>query len=410
VLLLPYVAAVHQVVKEAQVPVQESPLTRLTRHARARALEVAVAEQSGQAWSTLTWNELYRRVIDGAAGMIEAGVNPGSVVVIRVPTGIRLLELELATRLAGAVPLLLPEHLDPREVARLLDEVEVRLVIVDHESRLALLRRAALAEAQLFECDDRSWERLRGMGLERRKRQPDVLAWVDQVRADAPSSAVLGLPREKSQAWLFRPESSGTLSDLGPDDVVVLSGEATDRFTTVVREAHLSAGCTLAWVETPAGLEAALARFSPTHVLLDHVAAKALEELIETGTVDGAPWHPTPREVLEATSARVAEARLGSKARRLAGEVTALAPWWGGRLRVLVLDARVNRTISGLATALGFRIGRIAHHPATRLDLTQEHVVLDVPAPAPVDSDTESLPRRGGRAGDLDAAFSLAGA
>ena len=132
---------------------------------------------AGRHWASLTWNELYRRVIDGAAGMIEAGVNPGQVVVIRVPTGIRQLELELATRVAGAVPLLLPEHMDPVEVGRLLDEIEVRLVIVDHESRLPLLRRAGLADAQLFECDERSWERLRGMGLERRKRQPDVLSW-----------------------------------------------------------------------------------------------------------------------------------------------------------------------------------------------------------------------------------------
>ena len=122
-------------------------------------------------------------MIDGAAGMIEAGVNPGQVVVIRVATGARQLELELATRVAGAVPLLLPEHLDPAEVGRLLDEVEVRLVVVDHESRLSLLRRAALADAQLFECDDRSWERLRGMGLERRKRQPDLLSWVANARA-----------------------------------------------------------------------------------------------------------------------------------------------------------------------------------------------------------------------------------
>ncbi|MDZ5663207.1 AMP-binding protein [Nocardioides sp. S-58] len=391
------------------MPVQESPLTRLTRHARNRALEVAVAERDGRSWSTLTWNELYRHVIDGAAGMIEAGVNPGQVVVIRVPTGIRQVELELATRVAGAVPLLLPEHLDAAEVGRLLDEIEVRLVIVDDESRLFLLRRAALLEAQLFECDDRSWERLRAMGLERRKRQPELLSWVDSVRVGAPSSAVLGLPREKSEAWLFRPESSGTLADLTADDVVVLTGEATDRFTTVVRDAHLTAGCTLAWVEHPEDLEGALAHFSPTHVLLDHAAARVLEDLVEAGTVAGAPWHPTPREVLEATSARVAEARLGSRARRLADDVSALAPWWGGRVRVLALDARVNRTISSLATTLGFRLGRIAHHPAVRLHLADEHAVVPVPAPAPVTVvDATSLPRRGRAGQELDSAFSLA--
>lgn len=388
------------------MPVHESPLARLERHARNRALEVAVTELCGPTWSSLTWNELYRRVIDGAAGMIEAGVAPGSVVVLRVPTGIRQLELELATRVAGAVPLLLPDHLDPGEVGRLLDEVEVRLVVVDHESRLALLRRAGLEDAQLFECDDRSWERLRGMGLERRKRQPDLLAWVANARAGAPSGAVLGLPREKSDAWLFRPESSGTLADLTGDDVVVLTGEATDRFTTVVREAHLTSGCTLAWVESPELLEAALAHVSPTHVLLDHLAARVLEDLLEHATIDGSPWHATPREVLEAMSAQVAEAKLTSKARRLAADVAGLAPWWGGRIRVLALDARVNRTISGLATTQGFRIGRIAHHPAVRLELGSEHALMTVPAAPVAEAPSESLPRRG--RGDIDAAFSLA--
>lgn len=388
------------------MPVHESPLTRLERHARNRALEVAVMELRAGSWSSLTWNELYRRVIDGAAGMIEAGVAPGSVVVLRVPPGIRQLELELATRVAGAVPLLLPEHMDPAEVGRLLDEIEVRLVVVDDESRLALLRRAALADAQLFECDDRSWERLRGMGLDRRKRQPDVLPWVARARAGASSGAVLGLPREKSLAWLFRPESSGTLADLTGDDVVLLTGEATDRFTTVVRDAHLTSGCTLAWVETPDLLGPALAHVSPTHVLLDHVTARALEDLLEHATVDGAPWHEAPREVLDAMSAQVAEARLTSRSRKLASDVAALAPWWGGRIRVLALDARVNRTISALATTHGFRIGRIAHHPAVRLELASEHALLAVPAAPAVEVASESLPRRG--RGDLDAAFSLA--
>ena len=394
------------------MPVHESPLARLERHARARALEVAVIEQrerNGQPeWVSLTWNQLYRRVIDGAAGMIEAGVNPGQVVVIRVPTGARQLELELATRIAGAVPLLLPDHMDPAEVGRLLDEIEVRLVIVDHESRLPLLRRASLAEAQLFECDDRSWERLRGMGLERRKRQPDLLSYVDSVRKDAPSSAVLGLPREKALAWLFRPECSGMLADLRPDDVVLLTGRATDRFTTVVRDAHLSAGCTMAWVETPGQLEAALAHVRPTHVLLDHTTAKVLEDLLEAGQVDGVPWHESPQEVLEATSARVAEAKLSSRTKKLAAEVDAIVPWWGGRMRMLVLDLRVNHTISGLASALGVRIGRVAHHPAVKLDLAREHSVVEVPAAPKIEVSDVTLPRRGRAGAEIDAAFSLA--
>ena len=291
--------------------VQESPLARLQRHARDRGTTVAVIEQGAEqdhgSWVSLTWNELHRHVIDGAAGMIEAGVNPGQIVVIRVPTGIRQLELELATRVAGAVPLLLPDHLDPTEVGRLLDEIEVRLVVVDHARRLTLLRRAGLTEAQLFECDDRSWERLRGMGLERRKREPDVLLRADAVRDRAHSGTVLGLPREKSLAWLFRPEASGALSDLTADDVVLLTGEATDRFTTVVRDAHLTAGCTMAWVESPDQVEAALAHVSPTHVFLDHVTAKGLEDLLVGASVDGV--------AVARDSARRARRRLGARRR-----------------------------------------------------------------------------------------------
>ena len=98
-------------------------------------------------------------------------------------------------------------------------------------------------------------------------------------------------------------------------------------------------------------------------------------------------------------SAQVAEARLGSRARKLAAEVSALAPWWGDRLRVLVMDARVNRTISGLATTFGFRIGRVAHHPAVRLELSREHAVVAVPAAPKVEAASVSLPRRG-RAGE----------
>ena len=126
------------------------------------------------------------------------------------------------------------------------------------------------------------------------------------------------------------------------------------------------------------------------------------------GRIDGEPWHETPQEVLEATSARVAEARLSSRTKKLAADVSALAPWWGERLRVLVLDARVNRTISGLATALGFRIGRIAHHPAVKLDLAREHVVMVVPEAPVVEVPDAALPRRGGRNG-LDSAFTLSG-
>lgn len=349
--------------------VPQSPLVRLHQHARGQEDSPALIEQHGDSWISLTWPQLYRRVIDGAAGMLTAGVRPGQVVVILLPAGARLVELELATRAMGGIPLLLPERMDPHEVGLLLRGADVGLVVVDQESRLEILRHAALDHAQLFECDDTSWDRLREIGAEDRTQRPGVLAQADAARDHAGSRTVLGLPREKSSAWLFRPQSSGATSDLKADDVVLLVGAPAERFTTVVRDAHQAVGCRLAWVERPDQLEAALTQVRPTHVLLERVCANALEDLLVDARVDGQPWHVTPREVLDAAAAVAARARLNSRGRRLAAEVKRLEPWWGGRLRQLVLDTRVNRTVIGLSEGLGFQVGRIAHEPAVKIEL-----------------------------------------
>jgi hypothetical protein len=145
--------------------------------------------------------------------------------------------------------------------------------------------------------------------------------------------------------------------------------------------------------------------------MLDQACAKVLDELIVTAHIDDRPWHLIPQEVLDAAAAVAAEAKVGSRGRRLAAELTRLRPWWGDRMSVLVVDGRIGRTVTALATGLGFAVGRISHVPASPLDLA---VRRPGPAPEPAASQpsepsdpSELLPRRG-RA-DLDAAFSLAG-
>ena len=219
-------------------------------------------------------------------------------------------------------------------------------MIVDDESRLALLRRAALADAQLFECDDRSWERLREHGP-RAPQAPARRARLGRPACEqgpraAPCSACRGRrPRRGSSGPSPPapcPTSAPTTSSCSP-------GEATDRFTTVVRDAHLSAGCTLAWVEAPAG-----ARGRPRPLLADPRPARPRRRQGAGGPDRGRHGR---RRAVARDAPRGPRGDLGRawprpgwarKARKLADEVTALAPWWGGRLRVLVLDARVNRT------------------------------------------------------------------
>jgi hypothetical protein len=360
-------------------------------------------------------------VLDGAAGMMQAGVGVGQVVVIMVPAGIRLVELELATRAAGAVPLMLPDRLEPTKVGALLDGVDVRLVVADQQQRLAQLRHVRLSHAELFECDDESWGRLRALGADHRTREPALVERADTSRAPATTRTVLGLPRDKSAAWLFRPDATGTVTELAADDVVLLVGSASDRFATIVRDAHQRSGSTLAWVETPDRLGPALQHVRPTHVLLDHACARVLEDLLVAARIDDVPWHETPQEVLDAAAAVAAEAKVGSRGRRLAAELSRLAPWWGDRMRVLVVDGRVSRTVTGLAAGLDIRIGRMSHIPATPLQLAvRARRAPRRPAPAVPDAAAAptalpetpetavSLPRRA--SGGLDAAFSLSGA
>lgn len=388
----------------------DSPLSRLQHHAEVRGSAVAVMEQQGTSWLSLTWSELHRRVLDGAAGMMQSGVGVGQVVVILVPAGVRLVELELATRAAGAVPLMLPEGLEPRKVGTLLAGMDVRLVVADQQQRLAQLRHVRLAEAELFECDDESWGRLRAFGAQHRTRSPGLVARADASRAPALTRTVLALPRDRSDAWLFWPEATGTVGDLGPEDVVLMVGAPGDRFATVVRDAHQRSGCTLAWVESPERLAAGLQHVRPTHVLLDHACARVLEDLVVNACLGDLPWHEAPQEVLDAASAVAAGARVGSKGRRLAAELTRLAPWWGDRVRVLVVDGRVGRTVTGLAAGLDLEVGRMSHVPASRLDLAvRRPPARPEPAPRsvaqPSADPADSLPRRA-RAG-RDAAFSL---
>ena len=383
----------------------DSPLSRLQQLAREHGEQVALVGNDGSGWGWITWTELHSRVGQAAAGMLEAGLRPGQAVVLRVGAGIRTVELELAARVAGAVPVLLPDELAPEDVPGLLGQLDVRLVVADRPARLDLLAGADLDDALLFTCDDLSWDRLVSLGAARLSGEPDLPTLDDSLRDPAATRTVLGLARAKASPWLVRPEASGATTDPRPGDVVLLVGRPADRFTTVVREAHLAAGCTLAWVETPDDLAEALAVVTPTHLWGDHAVAQRMGDLLATAEVGGKVWHDVPRDVLDAACAQVAGVRLTGRARRLAADVTTLRSWWGDRLRQVVLDARVDRTVSALAQVLDFSVGRIAHHPAAPLGpgpAAGGAVEVTEPPAAPVQS---TLPRRD--RGSLDAAFSL---
>jgi hypothetical protein len=347
----------------------QSPASQLQAHATARPAEQAVLGTTAGSTASLTWSELRRRALDAGAGMTTGGVRPGDVVLILMTAGVRAVEVELAVRAVAAVPVFVPEQMGAHEVATLLDGVDVRLVVVDVPRRLGQLRLCD-HDAPVLECDDESWGRLRAVGAHQLLEQPHLITLANAAVPAADTATVVGVSRDKSAPWLVRPAADGANDELRPGDVVLLVGAASDRLATVVRRALLVHGCTLAWIEDAEDLGATLAVVRPTHLFLDGSTSKALEQVLVDARINGDAWHATPVDVLDAAAAQAGEARLKGRTRKLAAAVTDLAPWFGGRLRQIVLDTRVDRTVLGLAAGLDLQIGRVAHHPARQAALT----------------------------------------
>ncbi len=139
------------------------------------------------------------------------------------------------------------------------------------------------------------------------------------------------------------------------DDVVLLTGEATDRFTTVVRDAHLAPAARWPGWRRPASSRRRWRTSRRPTSCWTTPPPGCSRTCSRPATVDGVAWHETPREVLEATSAAGGRGQARARGRGSSPpRSTRSAPWWGGRMRVLVLDtARQPARSAAWRPALG---------------------------------------------------------
>jgi acyl-CoA synthetase (AMP-forming)/AMP-acid ligase II len=98
---------------------------------------------AGRTWS---YAELGREVDELAAGLAEAGVAPGDVVVYQLLNGPAFAELYLATQVCGAVGAPINFRLAPGETAFILDDSRPRVYVYDTE--LGEAARAALERSE----------------------------------------------------------------------------------------------------------------------------------------------------------------------------------------------------------------------------------------------------------------------
>lgn len=380
-----------------------------------RAEGAAVITQVGKTWPSTTWSEFAGRVESGAAGLMQAGLGTGDLVVIMLSATSVASETIAAVRAAGAVPLVLGADHTGDALVHALAGAPVRLVIVDDESFVSALGAINLDGAELLAvaADGSGWDRLVAAGAARLGVEPTAVS----AAAEAPEEgAALALDAEAgSLVRILR----GSTDSLEATDRVLVVGSAGDPQVLAALDAHLNSGATLAWIETVDGIESALAGVKPTLLHLDAVSSLAIEDVLLTAQVNGSVWHRSPASVLEALRTMDAGSDVPRMVRRRTAPAERLGAWFGADLARISVSGEPSSLLVNLAELLSISVEAHADVDMVLLDAEKlmelagplaaevaETTAAARLAAAPVEmGDPTLLPRRERR--DVDAAFKL---
>ncbi|MEQ6903132.1 AMP-dependent synthetase/ligase [Nocardioides sp. YIM 152588] len=100
-------------------------------------------------WRTVTWSQLGERAHDGAAALIEAGVQPGDRVAIMAGNRIEHVVADLAAMHAGAVSMSIYNTLSVEQVTYVAGHAEPTVVILESDDHLARWQQALAASSSV---------------------------------------------------------------------------------------------------------------------------------------------------------------------------------------------------------------------------------------------------------------------
>lgn len=269
-----------------------SPYRSLARLAAERGGDPAVLARDAAGWSARTWVQVHDEVVRATAGLVRLGLHLDQVVVAVLPPGQAWPDLELAVRAAGAVLVQVSPSVPAAEVARLLGDVDVRLVVTDGaatDGPPEALAGLSLDRALRLDLDGGAgWRRLQEQGAERLVMDPDVVTRTEAM-VDPDDTVPRALVATADGAVVGRHDADpGPDAALATTDVVLLAGDPDDPFVRRVLHQHLQLGFTLARVAGGDELLAALAEVDPTVVALDDPSAEQLvDRLREDGPAAG---------------------------------------------------------------------------------------------------------------------------
>ena len=145
----------------------------------------------GEAWRTITWAQTRELALDVAAGLIEAGVQPGDTVAIMATNRIEHFVADMGAVHAAATPMSIYNTLSTEQVAFVANHARPTAVILetdDHRARWA----KALEEVDSIRkvvTLGQGWDALVAAGRARRAADPDeVTARAASLDPDAPAT------------------------------------------------------------------------------------------------------------------------------------------------------------------------------------------------------------------------------
>jgi len=118
------------------MPVADTFPALLMMHAQARGRRPAIREKKLGIWQTLTWAEVAALVRDTAHGMAALGVQPRSHVAVVGENRPRLYIAMMAAQALGAIPVPLYQDAVAQEMAYVLQDAEVALVVAEDQEQV----------------------------------------------------------------------------------------------------------------------------------------------------------------------------------------------------------------------------------------------------------------------------------
>jgi long-chain acyl-CoA synthetase len=233
----------------------------LDRVAESGPLEAFRAPSGDGGWDSYTWNQIYKRAANGAAGLISIGVENEQRVAICSNTSLEWIIADMSVMLSGGATTTVYPSTGNDDVAFILSDSHTRVFVAEDQSQAdkVLTQQDALPDVHtivLLKGEGNgdnviTWDELAEKGKKLLEEQPDLIKTkVSEIKGDSLAtliytSGTTGKPKGVELVhsnWTYEGASMASLDVIHPDDVQFLWLPLAHVFGKVLLSAHLQVG------------------------------------------------------------------------------------------------------------------------------------------------------------------------